>query len=67
MMMKRSVFGTFVRDGVVQERNDIKNRRKGFRQAPKRNIKLNNPFDIYNHIFKYNKNYTRVPTRINNR
>ncbi len=62
MVLKRSVFGTYVKDGVPHDRHESEQKRKGFRTLPKRKIKLKSPFNIYNHIFKYNKDSTRVPT-----
>ena len=68
MVLKRSVFGTYVKDGVYNERKENEQRRKGFRTLPKRKIKLKNPFHIYNFMFNYNRDYTKVPTHIiNNR
>jgi len=64
MVLKRSVFGTYVKDGVTNERKEAEQRRKGFRTPSKRKIKLKNPFNIYNHMFNYNKDYTKVPTNL---
>jgi hypothetical protein len=64
MVMKRSVFGTYVNDGVPNERKETEQRRNGFRTPPRRKIKLKNPFHIYNIIFNYNKDYTKVPTTL---
>jgi len=66
MVLKRSTFGTYVKDGVPHDRKEHEQKRKGFRSPPKRKIKLKNPFHIYNHIFKYNKDFTRVPTLVLN-
>lgn len=62
MPLKRSVFGTYVKDGVLHDRKELEQRKKGFRTPPQRKIKLKNPFHIYNFMFKYNKDYTHVPT-----
>jgi len=64
MPLKRSVFGTYVKDGLVNDKKEAEQRRKGFRSPPKRKIKLKNPFHIYNYMFNYNKDYTKVPTRL---
>ena len=64
MVLKRSVFGTYVKDGVTNERKEAEQRRKGFRTPSRRKIKLKNPFHIYNHLFKYNRDYTKVPTML---
>ena len=62
MTLKRSVFGTYVKDGLSHEKKGAEQRKKGFRAPPKRKIKLKNPFQIYNHMFNFNKDYTKVPT-----
>ena len=67
MSIKRSVFGTYVKDGVVVEREDAATRRKGFRTPPKRTVKLKNPFHMFNHVFNFNKDFTKVPTIVSSK
>jgi len=62
MTLKRSVFGTYVKDGLDASREDTEKKRKGFRNHRKRKVKLKNPFHIFNHIFNFNKDFTKVPT-----
>jgi len=61
MVFKKSVFGTYAKDGVFHDRKESEQKRKGFRTPRKRKIKLKNPFHVYNYMFKYNKDFNHVP------
>lgn len=62
MAFKRSVFGKYVKDGIGYTEKVKEQRKKGFRAPKKRKITYHNPFHIYNFMFHYYREYTRVPT-----
>jgi hypothetical protein len=64
MTFKRTVFGKSVNEGIDYTEKVKKQRRKGFRGPKKRKITLHNSFHVYNFMFNYYKNYTRVPTHL---
>jgi len=67
LTFKRSVFGKFVNEGIEYTEKVKKQRRKGFRGPKKRKITYTNPFHIYNFMFNYNKDFTRVNTHFTKR
>lgn len=64
MPFKRTVFGKYVKEGIDYTEKVREQRRKGFRAPKKRKITYTNPFHIYNFIFNYYNQYTRVPTHL---
>ncbi|MCL2156813.1 MAG: hypothetical protein FWH54_02190 [Methanobrevibacter sp.] len=64
MTFKRTVFGKFVNEGLDYTEKVKKQRKKGFRGPKKMKITYTNPFHIYNFIFNYNKDHTRVRTHL---
>ncbi|MCL2115716.1 MAG: hypothetical protein FWH29_05800 [Methanobrevibacter sp.] len=64
MTFKRTVFGKYVSEGLDYTKKVEEQRRKGFRAPKKRKITFTNPFHIYNFMFNYYKEYTRVPTNL---
>ena len=64
MTFVRTVFGKYVNEGIEYTEKVKKQRRKGFRAPKKRKIKLQNSFHIYNFMFNYYRDYTRVQTHL---
>ena len=64
MTFKRTIFGKFVKEGLDYSKKSKAQRRKGFRGPKKRKITFTNPFHIYNFMFNYNKDYTRVHSNL---